>query len=186
MRAFKLAHRSWDIFHGSIYSLPAIQGRHMVWMLCAAMLFFASCKKEELYVYEVNDEKVRQEKGDKNNVKSQTEFIAIAYSDLFEMGIDRPTLELLLAPYQAFGDQKLIEQMIIKSFLNVPGASIPTKQAMDADRAQFVTNAYIKFLAREPDEFELWHFEQLFAEDPSITPDLFYFAILTSDEYRYY
>lgn len=154
--------------------------------LLAAIAWLSSCQKEEVYLYEVNDVKVRQEKGDKINVKSQTEFIAIAYSDLFEMGIDRPTLETLLAPYLAFGDQKLIEQMIIKSFLNVPGASIPTKQEMDADRAQFIKNAYTKFLAREPDEFELWHFEKLFAEDPSITPELFYFAILTSDEYRYY
>lgn len=150
------------------------------------VLLFASCKKEENYIYEVNDVKVLQDKGDKVNVKSQTEFIAIAFADVFGTGIDRNSLELLLAPYQAFGDQKLIEQMIIKSFLNVPGAEVPTKAEMDADPTKFITDAYVKFLARKPDEFELWHFEKTFAEDPSITPDMFYFAMLTSNEYRYY
>ncbi len=149
-------------------------------------LAFTSCKKEELYVYEVNDVKVNQEKGDKVNVKSQTEFIAIAYSDIFGTGIDRNSLDLLLAPYLAFGDQKLIEQMIIKSFLNVPGADVPTKTVMDADVTKFITDAYIKFLARKPDEFELWHFQKVLNDDPTITPDMFYFAMLTSDEYRYY
>lgn len=149
-------------------------------------LLFTSCKKEENYIYEVNDVKVLQDKGDKVNVKSQTEFIAIAYADIFGAGIDRNSMELLLAPYQAFGDQKLIEQMIIKSFLNVPDADVPTKAEMDADPAKFITDAYTKFLARRPDEFELWHFEKTFTEDPTITPDMFYFAMLTSNEYRYY
>ncbi len=183
MLGFKfLDHRRWTMDHRCFKK----QGRGVAMLFLASLLFFASCKKEELYVYEVNDVKVKQDKGDKNNVKSQTEFIAIAYSDLFQTGIDRATLEVLLSPYQAFGDQKLIEQMIIKSFLNVPGADVPTQAEMDANRSQFVTDAYVKFLAREPDEFELWHFERLFAEDPSITPQMFYFAILTSDEYRYY
>ncbi len=150
------------------------------------LLSLSSCKKEESYIYEVNDVKVLQEKGDKVNVKSQTEFIAIAYADIFGVGIDRNSLELLLAPYQAFGDQKLIEQMIIKSFLNVPGADVPSKAEMDSDPTKFITEAYTKFLARRPDEFELWHFEKTLTEDPAITPDMFYFAMLTSNEYRYY
>lgn len=154
--------------------------------LLALAMTFTSCKKEELYVYEVNDVKVTQEKGDKVNVKSQTEFIAIAYSDIFGTGIDRNSLDLLLAPYSAFGDQKLIEQMIIKSFLNVPGADVPPKTVMDADVTKFITDAYVKFLARKPDEFELWHFKKVLNDDPTITPDMFYFAMLTSNEYRYY
>lgn len=150
------------------------------------LLGFASCKKEEQYVYNVNDVKVNQEKGDKVNVKSQTEFIAIAYADLFGAGIDRNSLDLLLSPYQAFGDQKLIEQMIIKSFLNVPGVDLPTKTEMNADLTKFISDAYVRLLARQPDEFELWHFKKVLTDDPAITPDMFYFAMLTSNEYRYY
>ncbi|CAN5242710.1 hypothetical protein BH09BAC1_BH09BAC1_19010 [soil metagenome] len=185
MQVSKLVHGPWTMDHGCFKKRFFEWGRGM-FLLFGCMLFLVSCKKEEIYVYEVNDVKITQDKGDKNNVKSQTEFIAIAFSDLFQTGIDRPSLEILLSPYLAFGDQKLIEQMIIKTFLNVPAADIPTKQQMDAGRAKFIDDAYVKFYSRHPDEFELWHFEKLLVEDPSITPQMFYFAILTSDEYRYY
>ena len=45
---------------------------------------------------------------------------------------------------------------------------------------------YQKFLNRYPNEFELWHMKNVIEENEDITPELVYFAIMTSNEYRYY
>lgn len=146
----------------------------------------ASCKKETTYVYNVNDVEVNKPAGEKDNVKQQAEFIAIAYADLTGSNVSTSTLEKLLAPYQAFGDQKLIEQMIINSFLNSPDVNLPTAVYMRADVDVFMTETYNKFYNRDPDEFELWYFNKLITDDGDITPQMVYLAIMTSDEYRYY
>lgn len=150
------------------------------------LLLLVSCKKETTYVYDVADVEVSKPAAEKDRVKSQTEFIAIAYSDLTGNNVNVNTLETFLAPYQAFGDQKLIEQMIIKSLLNLSNANIATNTNMRADVNAFVTDCYTRFYNREPDEFELWYFKDLIEQDANITPTEVYFAIMTSDEYRYY
>lgn len=155
-----------------------------LWLLVVALL--VGCKKETTYVYNVNDVQVNKPAGEKDNVKQQAEFIAIAFADLTGNNVSTSTLETLLAPYQAFGDQKLIEQMIIKSFLNLPEANVPPASTMRAGIDAFMTDAYNKFYNREPDEFELWYFNELITEDADITPQMVYLAIMTSDEYRYY
>jgi hypothetical protein len=88
--------------------------------------------------------------------------------------------------YLAFGDKKLVEDIIIKNMLAAPGVQLPTQQAMLADVDLFVNNTYKKFYNRTPGEFELWKMKQLIQADQTITPELIYYAFLTSDEYRYY
>lgn len=151
-----------------------------------ALLLMAGCKKETTYVYGLEDVPVNKPAAAKDRVKSQTEFIAIAYSDLTGNNVSVNTLESFLAPYLAFGDQKLIEQMIIKSFLNNTNVTIPSNTSMRADIEAFVTDCYTRFYNREPDEFELWYLKDLIEKDANITPTEVYFALMTSDEYRYY
>lgn len=154
--------------------------------LMLAILLWGCQKKETTYVYQVDDVEVNKPASEKSNVKSQTEFIAIAYADLTGNNISSTALEDLLAPYRAFGDQKLIEQMIIKSFLNNPNIDIPTKTEMLADVDVFITDAYKRFYNREPDEFELWQMKSFIGDGSGVEPQLVYYAIMTSDEYRYY
>ena len=45
----------------------------------------SSCKKENDYIYQLQDVNVKQTGSEKNNSKSTTEFISIAYSDLFSV-----------------------------------------------------------------------------------------------------
>jgi len=147
---------------------------------------FSACKKDEIYVYNVNDVNVAKPDANKPNVKSQTEFISIAYSDLFGTQISQGDLVNLQLAYAAFGDLKLIEQLIIKNFLNEPGAQIPTSTEMRADVGQFVEDSYIKFYNRRPNEFEKWHLVNTINDDTQLTPELIWFAMMTSNEYRYY
>ncbi|PCJ83606.1 MAG: hypothetical protein COA57_10840 [Flavobacteriales bacterium] len=147
-----------------------------------------ACKKdvETLYIYDVDDVNVTQDGVNKPNVKTTTEFISIAYSDLFNTTIDQNTLTDLSLSYAAFGDKKLIEDMIIRNFLNTTGTDIPSKSAMNADVEQFVEDTYRKFYNRDPSEFELWQVKDMIENDATVTPEIAYYAFMTSNEYRYY
>jgi hypothetical protein len=150
----------------------------------AIAILFGACKKE--YIYEVNDVDVTQNSANKNSVKSTTEFVSIAYTDIYGSTIPQNYLDQLSLAYLAFGDKKLIEDIIIKNMLNAPGVQLPTQAQMQADIDGFVTTAYKKFYNRLPSEYELWQMREYIADDAQVTPELVYYAFLTSDEYRYY
>lgn len=150
------------------------------------LLVFASCKKEKKYVYEVTDVGVAADGSNKSNVKTTTEFISIAYSDLFGTTIPNDELVKLTTIYSSFGDKKLVEDMIIKNFLNKTGVSIPSKATMNTDVNLFLKNSYKKLFNREPNEFEVWSLKNTIVADTSITPELIYYSMMTSNEYRYY
>lgn len=150
------------------------------------ILGVSSCQKEKNIIYEVNDVDVQDPNANKDYVKSLTEFISIAYTDLFGEAISQTQLQTLAVPYAGFGDLKLIEELIIKNFLNEPSVQIPTDAEMRTNVDQFLLDTYQKFLNRYPNEFELWHMKNLIVENENITPELVYFSIMTSNEYRYY
>ncbi|MDX2003318.1 MAG: hypothetical protein SFW35_12840 [Chitinophagales bacterium] len=154
-------------------------------LLSLATIAISSCKKETDYIYQVNDVDVKQNDGDKTQTKSKEEFISIAYSDITGQSITRSQLENLLLPYEAFGDYKLVEEMIIKSFLNLPEAQVPSNTDMQSDIPKFVNDAYRRFYNRDANEYEVWYIEKYIREN-SLDPKLVYYAIMTSNEYRYY
>lgn len=160
--------------------------KHFGFALTLVALTFVGCQKEKNIIYEVNDVNVQDPNADKDYVKSLTEFISIAYTDLFGEVISQQQLQTLAVPYAGFGDLKIIEELIIKNFLNEPTVQIPTNSAMRANIDQFLFDTYQKFLNRAPNEFELWHMKNLIEENQDITPELVYYSIMTSNEYRYY
>jgi hypothetical protein len=146
----------------------------------------SGCQKEADIIYDVNDVNVDRPDADKGYAKSLTEFISIAFADLFEQNINQAQLQTLAVPYSGFGDLKLIEDMIIKNFLNSPNVVIPTEAEMRGNVDQFLIETYRKFLNRDPNEFELWHMRDVINDNADITPELVYYSIMTSNEYRYY
>jgi len=155
-------------------------------VLLGFFLLGTSCKRDTEHVYEVNDVAVTQSGVNKQNLKSTKEFISIAHSDLFGSTINQSDLTDLSLVYDAFGDKKLIEDMIIRNFLNQPGVSFPSSAEMRADLPLFIEEAYEKFYNRAPNELEAWQLQNLLEKDPSITPELAYYSFMTSDEYRFY
>lgn len=150
------------------------------------VLVGVSCKKDPTYVYNVNTVNVSQNSSLKRNVKTTNEFVSIAYSDLYSSTINNDKLTKLSTAYLAFGDKKLIEEIIIKNFLNDPSVKIISKNTMKANVEDFVIKSYKKFYNREPNEFELWNTKNIINADTSITPELMYYSFMTSNEYRYY
>lgn len=147
---------------------------------------FTSCKKETEYIYEVNDVQVRQDVIGKGFPKSTIEFLSIAYSDIYGNTISQNQLNRLSLLYLAFGDKKLLEDLLIKNMINRPEALLPSNQTMRADVDLFVVNAYQKLYNRSPNELEVFTLKKNINENAQMTAVMVYYAMMTSDEYRYY
>ncbi len=149
-------------------------------------LAFFSCTEEKKYQYGLDPVDVTQSGGQKTNQKSTTEFISIAYSDLYGTIIPQTKLVNLSIAYSSFGDLKVIEKRIIANFLNDTTIQLPITPAVNGDTMLFITNTYKKFYNREPNEFEKYKWQDLVRNNASVTPTTIYFALMTSDEYRFY
>ena len=160
-----------------------IQSYRIVFML---MLLIASCKKETQTVYQVKDQVLYQNSGQKTNLKSTSQFISIAYNDLYNSSITTAELNNLSLCLQAFGDQSIMEDIIIKNLLGNGGAQMPDNTAMRNDIATFISQTYIRFYNRQPTAAELWKMQSLIQQNTDITPQMIYYTIMTSTEYRYY
>lgn len=150
------------------------------------LIGFNSCKKETEYIYEVNDVQVSQENIGKGFPKSTIEFLSIAYSDIFGNTISQNQLNRLSLLYLAFGDKKLLEDLLIKNMINRPESLLPSNQTMRADVDLFVVNAYQKLYNRSPNELEVFTLKKNINENAQMTAVMVYYAMMTSDEYRYY
>ena len=150
------------------------------------LFVFNSCKKETEYIYEVNDVQVSQEDIGKGIPKSTIEFLSIAYSDIFGNTISQNQLNRLSLLYLAFGDKKLLEDLLIKNMINRPESLLPSNQTMRADVDLFIVNAYQKLYNRSPNELEVFTLKKNINENAQMTAVMVYYAMMTSDEYRYY
>ena len=149
------------------------------------LLSISSCSKKEVkQVYQVQEVHVEQPGADKQSVKSSTEYISIAYSDIFGKAIPNSLLQELTKTYIAFGDVSVVEDLIIRNFLKDENANIPTNSEMRANTSDFVKNTFKQLYSRNPNEQEVWYFSKIITEDQSVTPDVIYYALLTSNEYR--
>jgi hypothetical protein len=145
-----------------------------------------SCSKEKKYQYEVNPVSVGDEGGEKNTRKSTTEFISIAYSDLFGTSIPQSKLVDLSVVYSSFGDLNVIEERIIANFLSDSSVVVPPVPAVNGDTTQFIINCYTKFFNRNPNAIEKHYWKELIRTNNAVTPFTIYYAMMTSDEYRFY
>ena len=152
-----------------------------------SILLLFSCKKEKNVTYQLNDVTIENNTANKDHLKSTTEFISIAYSDIFGTVISTNKLADLTTIYKGFGDKKLIEEMVIKNFLNEPTNLIPViDRTSETEIENFVTDTYKKLYNRNPDEYELWFVADMIAKDNDLTAELVYYSLMTSNEYRYY
>jgi hypothetical protein len=150
------------------------------------LIAFLACTKEKKYQYEVNPVDIAQETGEKTHRKSTTEFISIAYADLFNTTIPQSKLINLSLAYSSFGDLKVIEERIIQNFLNDTTVQIPAQPSVNGDTILFITNAYKKFYNRQPNEMEKHYWKELIRTNNSVQSITIYYAMMTSDEYRFY
>ena len=135
----------------------------------------------------MNDVVVTQSSADKNRLKTDIEFVSIAYADIFGASISQGELENVIVTYKSFGDKSLVIEMIIRKFITNEGSNIPTiDRSSTATTEAFVNDIYKKIYNREPNAFEKWYLSDLIKNESSITAGMVYYSLMTANEYRYY
>lgn len=161
--------------------------RHIGISLLVGLLFLGSaCKREVVDQYQVKDINLYSSASEKKNLKTDEQFISILYTDLFGKSIDNEELKKLNNAYTSLGDKSLVIDIMIRSMLSNSKASIATETTMRADPDAFITDTYKRFLVRKPTEQEKWFLRNKIENNTNLKPLDIYYALLTSDEYRYY
>ena len=150
------------------------------------LLLTAQCKKETQTVYQVKNQVLYQNSAQKTNLKSTSQFISIAYSDLYNVSITTAELNNLSICLQALGDQATMEDIIIKNLLGNAAVQIPDNTSMRNDIPTFINQTYIRFYNRQPTAEETWKMQALIQQNTDIIPQMVYYSMMTSTEYRYY
>ena len=129
--------------------------------LAAAILgtaiLFSSCEKDK--IYDVNEEVVLAPNAGKTKLKSDQQYIAILYANLFQTALSSDNLYEASECVQSIGDKDLVHEVLISNYMNREEVILPTNQEMRADVDEFITNTYHRFLVRNPSEAERQYFK---------------------------
>ncbi|HHG84478.1 MAG TPA: hypothetical protein ENJ82_07000 [Bacteroidetes bacterium] len=157
-----------------------------LWLLLILVVGLSGCRKADHLLYEVNNVGVLPVDAEKGRFKSEQQYVAILYANLFQEALSGSQLVDIIDLIASCGDKETIKEVIISSFMNSPNKIIPTEQEMRNNLDLFVEETYIRFLVRRPSQAERTWFKNFIESDPHITPELVYMAFALSDEYNYY
>ena len=152
-----------------------------------------ACKKEytekQVYdnvIYEMDTVRLYNSAAEKSRQKSQTQYISILYSDLYNKSIPTNELSELSELGLATGDKTMVNELTLGHYLNGAGVDKPTDAEMRADIGTFITWAYLKFYSRYPTEYEKRYLTDIIEKDVDMTVDDVYTSFILSNEYYYY
>lgn len=160
--------------------------RTKLFVFIVSCILFSACEKEVDYLYEVNPVAVQSPGSIKTNAKSTVEFLTIAWADLFGTQIPLQELSKLNTVYVSFGDKKMIEDRILLNFLTKSGVQIPAQTNVAGDTVLYINNTYKKLFNRDANAFEKYYLKEQIRLNASMTSKVIWYALMTSDEYRYY
>lgn len=148
------------------------------------LLLVSACTKEP--IYELNDVGILPPSANKDQPKTNEQYVAILHANLFQNGLSANELYGIGQCIESIGDKELAREVIISNFMNKPGVIIPSDSAMRADIDAFTVDTYRRFLVRDPSEAEKTWFRNYIEADPNVTPEIVYFSFAMSDEYLFY
>ncbi len=186
-------HSQRSIVHGQcsiVYGLwTMVNPRHLNHSVFRLVLFLFTlsaigCEKEKLY--DVNEQTILPPNANKTKLKSDQQYIAILYANLFQTALSSDNLFEASECVQSIGDKDLVHEVLISNYMNTGGVILPTNAEMRADIDGFLTETYNRFLVRNPTEAERQYFKNYINTHPNVKPELVYFSFALSDEYQYY
>lgn len=150
------------------------------------MLFGSSGCKEESYVYEVNDVDISPINSTKNKPKTESQYISVLYTNLFQEAIGPNRMLEALAAIQSIGDKRVAYDILVSKYMADDKVVLPSEEEMRADPESFVRDTYRRFMVRQPTEAELQWMLNYIESRPNLTPELVYFSFATSNEHFHY
>lgn len=148
------------------------------------LLFGYSCSKSPLKIREIH---IHSDARPQQRLKTPSQFISIAWSDLTGSNIDPQLRDNLQATWESFGDEHMAAELIIRNLVSRPEVQIPEDSSMRKDPGGFIRDACLRFYNRKPDPWEAWEMERNIHNDSSgkLNPSLIWIGIMTSEEYRF-
>ena len=148
-----------------------------------AALMLGSCNRSD--IYDLGTIKVKAE-GEKVNLKSDLQFMTMAYRDLYGVDVPPAVLDLMRDAYISFGDKALVIDEIVQALLLSPDLVLMSDQVMRADVDAFVQASYAKFFLRNPTVFDSVYWTGQIQAITDLTVQDIYYVFMTCEEYKYY
>jgi hypothetical protein len=136
--------------------------------------------------YGVNNTQVSPPNANKSKLKTEEQYVAILYANLFQKALSTDELLEITDVIMSFGDKDLIHEQVISNFMNKPDVILPPDSLMRADIDAFMIETYDRFLVRAPSEAEKTWFRNFIEAHPNLSAELVYFAFALANEYLYY
>ena len=164
-------------------------------LLLSAGIFLVGCDRivernviVDNLIYGIDTVPVYALSADKTKLKTTTQFVSTAYTQLYLRPIPSSTLNDLSLLRLSNGDKNLIGELVISYFLDDDAvlATIPTPEEMWIDLDDFVEMTYLRFFLRLPGSYEKLALRRQIEVYPDTTPREVYRAFLLSNEYLYY
>ena len=106
---------------------------------------------------------------------------------MYGQNISQGELDDIITVYKSFGDKSLVIEMIIRKFISNEDSQIPNiNRASKQTVEQFVQETYETIFNRTPNAFEKWYLTDYIQNHQEIDAEMVYYALMTSNEYRYY
>ena len=147
---------------------------------------FAGCKKEDDLIYGVEETLVVPPNANKNKLKTEAQYLAILYANLFQKALSANQAVELADIIESIGDKELAHEVIISNFMNMSDIKLPDNDEMRSDIDGFIEDTYKRFFVRPPSELEKTYFRNYIESNENVTPELVYFSFALSDEYLFY
>jgi len=153
-------------------------------LILFSLFIICSCQKDDLY--DINTEDIQLPNAGKTKLKTEDQYIAILYANLFQTAISPSELVDINKCIESIGDKELVHEVIISNFMNKPDVIIPPDSLMQANVDSFMVQTYERFLVREMTEAERTYWNVYINSTPQVTPELIYFSFALSNEYMFY
>lgn len=155
-------------------------------ILGVLLLTSMACRPDDRYLYEVNTVDVLASNDHKSRQKSEDQYLATLYANLYQRSISGNKLADMRQALASLGDKDLGRQLLTSRLLNDPEVIIPEPEEMRADLDGFIQDTYRRFLVREPSMAELTYLKNILIKNPQLTPDMIYLSFTLSEEYQFY
>ena len=156
--------------------------------ICMLLLMTVTiaCKKDKEFIYEVNEASVSASMANKGKEKTQEQFIAVLYVNLFQKAISVSKLLEITELIISIGDKNVVHEVIISNFMNTGQVILPTEQEMRGDLDTFIEETYKRFFVRGPSIAEKTWLKNYINTHPTVNPEIVYTTFALSNEYRFY
>ncbi|GIV34477.1 MAG: hypothetical protein KatS3mg031_2012 [Chitinophagales bacterium] len=136
--------------------------------------------------YHLPDTTLYEYTANKPRLKTDAQFISIAYTDLFGRAIPPMELEQIKNIFLSQGDVTLNYDGYISYLLERADSLLPPDSLMRADIESFTERLYLALLNRRPGQYEIFNMATVIRNNPDIKVRDVYFALMTSEEYKRY